>query len=32
VIFLWILLGVLYILAGLATFENPLFAAAWPSI
>ena len=26
--FLWILLGVLYILAGVATFENPLLAAA----
>jgi uncharacterized membrane protein HdeD (DUF308 family) len=26
--FLWILLGVLYILAGLVTFENPLLAAA----
>src|SRR5215469_10140890 len=26
--FLWILLGVLYIVAGLVTFENPLLAAA----
>jgi uncharacterized membrane protein HdeD (DUF308 family) len=26
---LWILLGVLYIVAGLATFENPLLAAAF---
>ena len=26
--FLWILLGALYIVAGLATFENPLLAAA----
>ena len=26
--FLWILLGLLYILAGLVTFENPLLAAA----
>jgi uncharacterized membrane protein HdeD (DUF308 family) len=26
--FLWVLLGLLYIIAGLATFENPLLAAA----